>query len=794
MNMKKIVAALLACACAFSISVTSFAYDRSIIDQVVDSDGEIADTEYDAYAPGSYYYYVIGPSSDYDILTNSDYLRFSMKKKTNGKYIDDAELIEKKFGGNRYVCIQFRVKDNFTEEEYKIEMEAQFRAKKDLVAITSGLSGSFPSFRPATSSDTSTGGSAVLTQLQREKDALNNKTPFSSPATSSERRVNELLQAITDAENALANAVSGATPSWGSITSLTDAQLDSLLAGLPSQASVNQANQQASQQAAKRKERMDYLNQEISRIETEIRRLETDLSNKRASIPDSAAAQQKVNDLRTELANFKERQSLLAGISTALANYDAAPSEATFNALKAAVQKYHPAQTSMYDGSAITPNMLDAIVYSAPLPPSNLTPATPVTPPGTGSDAFGDLDGSFSVDSDNSLDDGMESVGDDGESDVMMMSATTAVLANANTGADAARDTAIATIRSAVQSETPALTAMVNDYETNRIPTAQQEINSLQNTIAAAQQAVRDAENALAAYKAGDGAKLEGYRAELAQLQQQDSTVIPGTTLTQEQVRPLVSSVKSARKARLDAINDKQAEIDRLSSVGGSTTPGYLKSGDTYYKNFKFYIGNQQITDDDATFYAGEKGVVIKPVKNEINTVTWENSNGYIASVRFRADSEVNYYCPRLSTAWNNEDYTEYFNNRDAYLYDFVGNPKLPCTSRATLSLYNPYVDGNGRMTVSKNKIYVYEVVDGELIDRSNSFSFGENDDGDSVLTLQTRTLGTYIISDGKANVDKKKPSNNNNNNNSSNNQNNSNKGPTININQNTKPIPNTGR
>ena len=119
-----------------------------------------------------------------------------------------------------------------------------------------------------------------------------------------------------------------------------------------------------------------------------------------------------------------------------------------------------------------------------------------------------------------------------------------------------------------------------------------------------------------------------------------------------------------------------------------------------------------------------------------------------------------------------------------------MGNPKLPCTSRATLSLYNPYVDGNGRMTVSKNKIYVYEVVDGELIDRSNSFSFGENDDGDSVLTLQTRTLGTYIISDGKANVDKKKPSNNNN----SSSQNNSNKGPTININQNTKPIPNTGR
>ena len=34
MNMKKIVAALLACACAFSISVTSFAYDRSIIDPV----------------------------------------------------------------------------------------------------------------------------------------------------------------------------------------------------------------------------------------------------------------------------------------------------------------------------------------------------------------------------------------------------------------------------------------------------------------------------------------------------------------------------------------------------------------------------------------------------------------------------------------------------------------------------------------------------------------------------------------------------------------------------------------
>lgn len=793
MNMKKTIAALLACACVLSLNVTSFAYDRSIIDQVVDSDGEIANTEYDAYAPGNYYYYVIGPSSDYDILTNSDYLRFSIKKKTNGKYIDDAELIEKKFGGDRYVCIQFRVKDNFTEDEYKIEMEAQFRAKKDLVAITSGLSGSFPSFRPAASSDTSTGGSAALTQLQREKDALNNKTSFASPATSSERRVNELLQAITDAEAALANAVSSVTPSWGTISSLTDAQLDSLLVGLPTQASIDQANQQANQEAAKRKERIDYLNNEITRIENEIRRLETEVSNKRASMPDSTAAQQKVNDLRTELASFKERQSLLGNISAALANYDAAPSETTFNALKAAIQKYHPAQTSMYDGSAITPNMLDSIVYSAPLPPSSLTPAMPVTPPDANSGVFNDPDSSSSNDANDILSDEMDSIDNSADADAVMMSATVAVLPNTNAGADAARDAAISAIRSAVQSETPALAAMVSDYETNRIPTAQQEADNLQNTIAAAQQAVRDAENALASYKAGDGAKLDGYKTELAQLQQQTSAVTRSTTVTQEQVRPLVNNVKSARKARLDAINDKQAEINRLTSVGGSTTPGYLKSGDTYYKNFKFYIGNQQITDDDATFYAGEKGVVIKPVKNEINTVTWENSNGYIASVRFRADSEVNYYCPRLSTAWNDEDYTEYFNNRDAYLYDFVGNPKLPCTSRATLSLYNPYVDDNGRMAVSKNKIYVYEVVDGELIDRSNSFSFGENDDGDSVLTLQTRTLGTYIISDGKASIGKKKPSNNHNRN-SGNNQNNPNKEPTININQNTKPVPNTGR
>ena len=139
--MKKLLALLLAVACVLSLNVAAFAaaydiYTDPVVGTILNGDGESAyDSGYDTLKPGDDYYYIIGPSSvaGYDILTDKDVVRFSMKKKTNGKLVSGADIVEKRFNGTRYVCIRFSIKDNFSADEYKVEMEAQIKARKDLI-------------------------------------------------------------------------------------------------------------------------------------------------------------------------------------------------------------------------------------------------------------------------------------------------------------------------------------------------------------------------------------------------------------------------------------------------------------------------------------------------------------------------------------------------------------------------------------------------------------------------------------------------------------------------------------
>ncbi len=133
--MKKLISLFLAISCILTLQVSAFAA-KNIVGQIVDADGNLAADRYDTIRPGSDYYYIIGKSDDgYNILTKKNTVRFRLKKKTNGKYVSDADLIEKVFNGARYTCIKFSIKDNFTADEYKIEMEAQFRAMQDLVVV-----------------------------------------------------------------------------------------------------------------------------------------------------------------------------------------------------------------------------------------------------------------------------------------------------------------------------------------------------------------------------------------------------------------------------------------------------------------------------------------------------------------------------------------------------------------------------------------------------------------------------------------------------------------------------------
>jgi hypothetical protein len=133
-----------------------------------------------------------------------------------------------------------------------------------------------------------------------------------------------------------------------------------------------------------------------------------------------------------------------------------------------------------------------------------------------------------------------------------------------------------------------------------------------------------------------------------------------------------------------------------------------------------------------------------------------KTANRTLAVLTFRADSDVSFYCPRLSTVGIPRTTLIIFDHTDAYLFDFVSSPTIPATSRPTLSLYNPFVDDDGDLTVRTNRIHIYEVSGGELEDVTDKFTFERNEDDDYVMTIKTRTLGTYIVSDGEADLPEK--------------------------------------
>lgn len=171
----------------------------------------------------------------------------------------------------------------------------------------------------------------------------------------------------------------------------------------------------------------------------------------------------------------------------------------------------------------------------------------------------------------------------------------------------------------------------------------------------------------------------------------------------------------------------------------------------------KVYITNtEQVGDTD--WKAGAGGFIAKPVKNDDNEITWEDENNTVAKLTFEGDSDVSKYYPKLSTKWDNADYAENFAGTDAFIRSFVGAPTISATSRPVLELYNPFVNEDDEVTVADEDIVIYEVVDGALVDVTAKFTIGENDDGDSVFTLKTRTLGTYIISNGAATAAEEAP------------------------------------
>lgn len=203
----------------------------------------------------------------------------------------------------------------------------------------------------------------------------------------------------------------------------------------------------------------------------------------------------------------------------------------------------------------------------------------------------------------------------------------------------------------------------------------------------------------------------------------------------------------------VDDMTDNEYKIKFEASFSSKTDwddahPG-MKDITVNMPEFTIWMSNAVDTTDDSDEMAGTGGKMIKPVKNEENTITWEDENDTLAVLTFDADSDVAKYFPKLSTKWDNVKYAELFNDQDAFVRQWVGTPEISSTSRAVLELVVPYVDEDGDLTVDEDSIVVYEEnADGELIDITSKGSFDYNDDDDYVFTMKTRRLGTYIFAE----------------------------------------------
>ena len=175
---------------------------------------------------------------------------------------------------------------------------------------------------------------------------------------------------------------------------------------------------------------------------------------------------------------------------------------------------------------------------------------------------------------------------------------------------------------------------------------------------------------------------------------------------------------------------------------------GTWESGDIAVLDLIMWINNIEATDSADT---GDR-IYINPEDNDENIFIWGDDR---AALQFYADDDADSFYARLSTKSDVDIYTEYGDpvNADLWFYDFVGNPEIPCTSRAYLTLGIPWDDDD--YYPDPEDCYIYEVdEDGYLIDVTDRFVFSEDDYEIAGWTTRTRVLGTYIVSDTELDID----------------------------------------
>ncbi|WP_147539459.1 hypothetical protein [Anaerotruncus rubiinfantis] len=637
--MKKLLALVLAMACALSLGIPTLAktadytWNQVNVEDFVDEDGDkIADD--DVIRPGQTIYWVFGAYSDYDYLLDSDLVKIDVDKDEGSKNIDGKpKVVGKKLGNlGRCVALEIVIKDTYTADELKTKLDIYITAKKNLEAQNAG-SGKFPIYKA--------GDPTILSE-------------------------EELKEKIKDYQKALDDAKAAVTP--------LQTELDRLKG---EQAGLDTAATNARAEANKYKAALESSAYTTAKANYE-------------AVPEAYNTADKIDTAKSEL----DELATLNGTGTGSVQ-EALDKKTAVEALEGAIAGY-----TLPTGWTFVETPSAATMYTS----------WKITSDGTGETTVG---------ADNAT-----AVKTDIETKIEGIAGKQATYA---TDKDLAGkyDERVSKQQDLTGKNIPDK-ATLDGYAATLTAWTNGKV-----TVDGTQIAYADLQND---YNAKDATATteEGKAAD-------NKTKI---TEQQEKVNTANEAVKTA-----------QTNLDRAKE-GNAVGTGYLLKGDTMKVPMTIWIQNENRVDDDATFVAGEKGVVIKPVKNEENTVTWEDNNDTLAIMKFTADSDVEYYMPRMATKWNNEDYLDYFDDMDAYIRSFVGNPSIPCTSRARLWINNPFVDDDGEETIDPDDIYVYEVVDGELYDITDKVEYTTNDDDDYAFLIKTRTLGTYIFSDGPADIE----------------------------------------
>lgn len=168
---------------------------------------------------------------------------------------------------------------------------------------------------------------------------------------------------------------------------------------------------------------------------------------------------------------------------------------------------------------------------------------------------------------------------------------------------------------------------------------------------------------------------------------------------------------------------------------------------DEYEAKFTLWVSNPVVSDSLDT---GDRGIY-KPEKNDENEIVWAGADGDVAMLRFDSDDDSDKMFIKLSTKSIEDVYVRYGDPVDADLYfrSFAGTPTIPSTSRASLFLYNPWADSDDDVNINRVRIYSYDK--GEVTDVTELFKW---DSEEEAWVTKTRTLGSYIISDKELDIE----------------------------------------